>query len=125
MVFDGASKVSCMNLLSERVGHIIRETGLSPSAIAKVIGITASAVLQWESGHTKTIKPEHLFKLADMTGFSARWIGTGDGPERDPAATNHRVKDLIDNYARLDERGRRHVLEVAEREAGYASDDTA
>lgn len=114
-----------MNLLSQRIAHILKETGLTASAIAHQIEISPSAVLQWESGQTKTIRPEHLFKLADITGFEPRWIGTGKGPERDPLAANHRVKDLIDNYARLDERGRQHVLTVAEREASYRPEHDA
>ena len=80
-----------MKLLSERIHHIVEQTGMSPSFIAKHIGVTASAVLQWESGHTKTIRPEHLFKLADLTGFDPRWIGTGDGPEHNIMQSNHRV----------------------------------
>ena len=124
MTYKSAYNICAMKLLSDRIHHIIEQTGMSPSFIAKHIGLTASAVLQWESGHTKTIRPEHLFKLADLTGFDPRWIGTGDGPEHNIMQTNHRVVELVNNYTQLDERGRQHVLQVAEHEAAYVVDRT-
>jgi transcriptional regulator with XRE-family HTH domain len=68
--------------LAERVQHILDETGYSAAQIAKGIGCSREAVLQWANGATKNIKNELLFALADFTGFEARWIATGKGPER-------------------------------------------
>ncbi len=70
-----------MNLLSERVAHAIKVSGHTPSSVARAIGCTPAAVLQWISGSTKNIKNEYLFALADATGFEPRWIATGQGRE--------------------------------------------
>jgi transcriptional regulator with XRE-family HTH domain len=108
-----------MRLLSERVRHAIEQSGHTPSSVARAIGCTPAAVLQWVSGDTKNIKNDLLFALADATKFEARWIGTGDGPPQSAAQMNHRAAELLNNYARCDERGRSTILTVAEREAQY------
>lgn len=47
---------------------------------------------------------------------------SGKGPERWLAATNHRVSELLNNYAKCGDRGKATVLTVAEREAEYGHD---
>jgi transcriptional regulator with XRE-family HTH domain len=111
-----------MRLLSERVRHAIEQSGHTPSSVSRVIGCTPAAVLQWISGDTKNIKNDLLFALADATKFEARWIGTGNGPMRPVSTLNHRADDLLNNYAKCDERGRITILTVAEREASYSKD---
>ena len=109
-----------MRLLSERVRYAIEQSGHTPSSVARVIGCTPAAVLQWISGDTKNIKNDLLFALADATKFEARWIGTGNGPQQSLAVLNHHAVDLLNNYTRCDERGRSTILMVAEREASYS-----
>lgn len=70
-----------MKSLHERVKHAINQSGNTPSSAAKVLGCSPEAVLQWMSGATKNLRPPNLFSLADLTGFSARWIATGEGPQ--------------------------------------------
>ena len=112
--------------LPERIKQVMDEIGANQVELAKLAGVTKGRVNQWLNGtYGSGMSAEAAFRLADKTKFNARWLATGDGPERDPLATNHRVKDLIDNYARLDERGRQHVLTVAEREASYRTEHDA
>lgn len=66
--------------LSGRVGYAMHKSGQNAPKVAKALGISRPAVDQWNDGQTKNIKNELLFKLADLTGFSARWIATGDLP---------------------------------------------
>ena len=120
-----AYRIDSMNLLSERIEHILETTGISASDIARRVGVTSSTISQWKSGQTTNIRPDHLFALAELTGFEAKWIGTGKGPERPPEAINHRASELLQNYLRCDERGRVTLLAVAEREASCSSKDTA
>lgn len=68
-----------MKSLSDRVTQAVNASGKSASAIAREIGVTPEAVLQWMNGPTKNLRNDNLFRLADATGFSARWIGTGEG----------------------------------------------
>lgn len=111
-----------MRLLSDRVRHAVESSGHTPSSVARAIGCTPAAVLQWISGDTKNIENDLLFALADATGFEARWIGTGEGPPQSLATLNHRAAELLNNYARCDERGRTTILTVAEREAQYTTE---
>lgn len=37
---------------------------------------------QWKTGKVKTIGPEYAYNLQDATGFQARWIMLGEGPDR-------------------------------------------
>ena len=53
--------------------------GLTKSALARELGVTHTAVGLWESGDTKNLKNDHLYKLAEITGYSAQWLATGEG----------------------------------------------
>lgn len=70
-----------MPTVNERVTRAITLSGHTPSSVARALGISPEAVLQWMHGPTKNLRNDNLFGLADVTGFSARWIGTGIGPE--------------------------------------------
>lgn len=101
----------------QRVAHVIEQSGQSPAAMARIVGCTPAAIYQWISGETKDIRNEYLFALADATGFNARWIATGEGPERTTEDT--RAKRLAEIYAALDERGKASVFRVAQTESEY------
>lgn len=72
-----------MKTLHERVTRAITKSGHTASSAAKKLDVSPEAVLQWMSGATKNIRPTNLFALSDITGFSARWIATGEGHEID------------------------------------------
>jgi transcriptional regulator with XRE-family HTH domain len=72
-----------MSSLHQRVSLAISKSGHYASSVAHALKITPEAVLQWMNGTTKTIKAENIFALADLTGYSARWLATGEGPEID------------------------------------------
>lgn len=108
-----------MDLLSDRIAHILVKTGLTASGLARAIGCSPAAVSQYLSGETKNVKNELLFAMADVTGFEARWIGTGKGPEKTPEK-DEKTKRLVEIYAELDARGKDSVFRVAETEYEYA-----
>lgn len=66
----------------ERVAKAIRESGLQKKQVAAACGVSNSAITQWINGDSKSLRPENLFALAELTGFSARWLAIGKGPER-------------------------------------------
>lgn len=84
-----------MNTLAERVTKAIETSGNTASSVARQIGCSPEAVLQWMNGSTKNIKNEFLFALADITKFNARWLGTGDGPEIDAYALNRYIQHVV------------------------------
>jgi len=107
-----------MSTLSERVTKAIRESGHSATSAAKAIGCTPEAVLQWMNGPTKNLKGEFLFSLADLTGFEARWIATGELPER-TADQDKRKASLLAYFEQADSRGKDAIFRVAEIESQY------
>ena len=111
-----------MSTIDERVAKAINDSGVSVRAIADAVGVSVQAIYAWRSGKVKDLRNDNLFALADITGFEARWIGTGEGPERKPEAINHRTPDLVEYFLQCDERGRATIMTVAEREASYNTD---
>jgi transcriptional regulator with XRE-family HTH domain len=101
----------------ERIAHAIRESGNSPAAMSRLIGCTSAAIYQWVKGDTKDIKNDFLFKLADATGFEARWIATGEGPQR--LAVDEAERRMVDLFNKLDERGKATVLRAAQEQCEY------
>lgn len=93
--------------LGGRVAHAVQASTYPIESIAARMGISKQAIYQWIDGRTKNIRNEHLFPFADITGFSPRWIATGDGPQRPPRYDDHRV---------------RHILKVMEALPDYAID---
>lgn len=88
-----------MENIHQRVTRAVTESGHNASSVARKIGVSPEAVGQWMKGPTKNLRNENLFALADATGFSARWIGTGQGPEIDrygSAAVQH-VLHVMEN----------------------------
>lgn len=108
-----------MSTLSERVTKAINESGYNASSAARAIGCSPEAVLQWMNGPTKNLKGEFLFALADLTGFEARWIATGELPER-TTDKDQRKEKLNGLYDQADERGKTAILRVAELESTYS-----
>ncbi len=49
------------------------------SEVARAGGVTASAISQILTGHTKTLKSSTALLIADFCGVSARWLSDGVG----------------------------------------------
>lgn len=64
----------------DRIKRVREELGLSQTVIAKRIGVTRSAVSQWESGQTQEISAANLRLLAKALNKSMEWLVDG-GPE--------------------------------------------
>lgn len=70
--------------LSERIQRAIKvviDSGRDQRYIADYCGVSPGSVTQWKNGLTKNLKFDNLYRLADLTGYSARWIAIGEGPE--------------------------------------------
>jgi SOS-response transcriptional repressor LexA len=73
----------------ERIAKAIAASGKRKSEIAAACGVSASAVTQWVSGESKSMKPENIYALAKATGFQAKWLAIGEGPEKDLASESN------------------------------------
>jgi hypothetical protein len=75
-----------MNVLSTRIEELMGEMRWDAGTVARVAGVTPSAVSQWLGHGTKEIKSigkmEAAVLLERATGFSAFWLAQGKGPKR-------------------------------------------
>lgn len=106
-----------MSTLGERVARAINVAECEISAVSEACGISVQAVYAWKRGEVKNLQGNNLFALADLTGFNARWIATGKGPER--PFNDEKEKALLDLYRACDDRGRATVVRAAEFESSY------
>lgn len=72
-----------------RIGFVIKASGHNPASIASLLGCKPAAVYQWLDGSTKNLKEHLLWKLADITGYEARWISQGEGPAKMDKTIKH------------------------------------
>lgn len=72
-----------MNTLQERIAELMAASGLSVGQLAEIAGVSSSAVSQWKDGPTKALKAAPATRLAERTGYCARWIAEGSGPKKD------------------------------------------
>jgi len=63
----------------ERIAQAIKHSNKLKKDIARECGVSPSAVTQWITGDSKSMKPENLFALAAATGVSAEWLANGSG----------------------------------------------
>ena len=84
MLTDLFSKLPYMNTLQDRIAELMEVSGLSVGQLAEIAGVSSSAVSQWKDGPTKALKAGPATRLAERTGYCARWIADGDGPKKDP-----------------------------------------
>lgn len=76
-----------------RIKFALEQSGHTPTTAAKKIGCKPQAISQWTSKPDTNIKNKLLFKFADLVGFEARWIATGEGPQRVHAGEGVHVYD--------------------------------
>lgn len=80
------SKLTYMSTLQDRISELMLATGLSVGQLAEIAGVSSSAVSQWKDGPTKALKTGPATRLAERTGYHARWIADGDGPKKSSIA---------------------------------------
>lgn len=93
-----------VDTFGERVRHARIKSGLTQTELAQRItrlsgsNIKKSVISKWEIDTIKNPTSDNLFALSDVTGFSARWLGTGKGPME---ATDKRAGDSAIDQAAL------------------------
>lgn len=69
-----------MSTKGERIKEARLAVDLKQPELARLVGVTKQAVSHWETGRTKDIRNATFAKIAEVTGYSARWLATGKGP---------------------------------------------
>jgi len=70
---------------------------VSQAELARRVGVTRSAVTQWEHPAGATPSVEHLIRIALETGVSFEWLSTGCGHAR--AAVEPASAVIVEDYA--------------------------
>lgn len=73
-----------MDLLTigTRIDHALKTSDVSIAQAATQCDVSQQAVYSWIRDEIKNLRNDHLFALAELTGFEAKWISTGRGPKR-------------------------------------------
>lgn len=117
-----------MSLLEERIHEARCESGITPSNLARMVGVTSAAVSRWEKGQVKNLRMEHLFTLSRLLNVNPEWLATGRGAKKGhltkqpqsaqdlPAPTydqlNREEQLLIDIYRRLSHSSRESLKQA-------------
>jgi len=90
--------------MHERLKSAREAAGYKPAEVAAFLGITRSAVGQWESGKS-TPNVDNLGKLAVRYGVNFEWLATGRGRReyRDYAINNPKNAGGVSNTAAVAE----------------------
>lgn len=73
-----------MNTLAERLAHILKERGKTAADLARATGKTESAVSQWLSGETKSMRSDSLMAACALLSCNPQWLASGKGPIEGP-----------------------------------------
>jgi transcriptional regulator with XRE-family HTH domain len=76
-----ASRITlvCMSALTKRLLEACGST-VTQADLHRACKVSRVAVSKWFAGGD--IKAVHLFRIADATGVSPRWLVTGEGPKK-------------------------------------------
>jgi len=80
-IFDMKKIVPPPETMGDRIQQARLAAGLTQSELGAAAGISSSAISQIESGESKNLKPENLFKIAKKLHKSAEWLVTGEGTQ--------------------------------------------
>ncbi|MGH9894062.1 MAG: helix-turn-helix domain-containing protein [bacterium] len=61
-----ASKLPYMSDLGDRIRESREKAPMTQQRLAKLVGVSRASVSQWESGATKSLKPENLLRVAEV-----------------------------------------------------------
>ena len=104
------------------VGQRIREArkaaNLTQESLGAAVGVTDSAVAQWESDKT-TIRGPHLVAVSTAVGRSCHWLVTGkDEADQPTPAMSDVAAELVDWMSGVPDPVQQQVLESAQKIIG-------
>ncbi len=102
--------------LTIRLIKIRREKKLSQQALADLIGVSRSALAQWETDMSRP-SLDNLRKIADILDVSFEWLATGRGNQYISYDNNEISDDELDSeisrmLPRLNTRHKKALLDV-------------
>lgn len=79
-----------MPQVSDRIRRMRKQKNMTLAEVARHLGVQEATVQRYESGEIKTIKPETLYKLAQLLQCDPQWLMGWDSAkfESNPKNTN-------------------------------------
>lgn len=84
-----------------RIKQLRREAKMSQRSLAKLVGVSQSAIAQIESGNTKALKAETLLRLSAALQANPYYIMTGRGTRETTPVTGDAQIELLALFASL------------------------
>ena len=103
--------------LKERIKTARERAHFSKAKLASRVGVSSQAVLQWETGETKSIDGGNLVRAAYAMNVEPLWLATGEGPMHDDMMRDDPYimpREFTQAWQHLDKKLREHLLAIAE-----------
>lgn len=99
---------------------LLKERGLRPADVSKGTGLSSTFFTEWKKGKSKNPTPTNLQKIADFFGVSLDYLMTGSDSKYSDAdalldvriTEDAELKEAIKKYYSLDDRKKKHILEL-------------
>lgn len=80
-----------MSSIGDRIKQAMDAAGFTQPDLARRIGVSKQAISAMIAGTTKAPTADNVFRIAEATGYEARWIVTGKGPQTRQEAAMDRL----------------------------------
>lgn len=101
MLGGKVSNLSKMENTGDRIRQARKAAGLTAAELAHRVGVTKSAVLQWESGATKNVRPTNLWAVSHATGCSAEWLIYGGSHQTEDEHRTKHAAGRVETHANV------------------------
>jgi transcriptional regulator with XRE-family HTH domain len=91
--------------LSERIKEILAETGVSQVELARVAGVSKTAVGLWKNGPTLEIDYASAMKIGKKYGYNPEWVAYDHKPKYAIREISPEMREIIDELVALDIEG--------------------
>jgi transcriptional regulator with XRE-family HTH domain len=102
-----------MSTLAERIIEAMDKSNVSVRQVATACGVTYQAVRKWRTTESKTLEASNLIKLAELTGYEAKWIISGEGPRIRLYARNQAQENTLRVMQDMPQDDQHKVPEIA------------
>jgi len=90
--------------IGDRIRKARTDAGLTQAQLGEAVGVSRAAVAQWESGDTKSLSSENIFRAGRALRKSPEWLVTGLENER-------QTENLFDILADLPTNDQQQILD--------------
>lgn len=115
--------------IPKRIQIIKEELGLKTDVeFGRLAGASKGMVNHWLNETVKSIAPEYAYKLEENTGFSAKWIQLGEGPQRCQRAgeglhiTDQKIARIAETLLLAQQEGRAYLVDATQKDLDTATE---